>query len=92
MSWYQDKTKFFIPNAPNIRAKNMLLPVTLTNLKSANDEAVIINGLQKLEGVDHVKIDFPQKKVYIYFNPQEIRIETITYTLLKLGFHYVQRS
>lgn len=92
MSWYQDKTNFSIPKSQHLCDKKMLLPITLTDLKSPNDEEIIINGLQKLEGVKNVKIDFPQKKVYIYFNPTETRVETITYALLKLGFHYVQRS
>lgn len=92
MSWYQDKTNFSVPKCQPICDRRMFLPITLTNLKSPNDEEIIINGLKKLEGVKDVKIDFPQKKVYIYFNPTEIRVETITYALLKLGFHYVQRS
>ena len=92
MSWYQDKTHLTPPSPQHLCNKEMLLPMTLTNLKSSHDQEIISNGLLQLEWVKKVKFDLPQKKVYIYFNPAEIRVETISYTLLKLGFHYIQRS
>lgn len=92
MSWYQDKVNLHPSPPQNIYGKKMSLALTLTNLNSAADEEKIIKALQNLKGISKVTVNLPRKNLFISFNYEEIRVETILYTLSKLGYHYHQHK
>ena len=92
MSWYQDKVHLITPGAPTVCPKRTLLPITVTNLDSPLDEEKILKALLNLQGINDVKTNLAQKQVFINFNPDLVRVETIAYTISNLGYHYVQRS
>ena len=92
MSWYQDKVHVLTPQTQSISPPKMLLPITITNLASPLDEEKIKKALLSLQGIKDVKTDLAKKQVFINFIPAEIPVETIAYTLSKLGYHYIQRS
>lgn len=92
MSWYQDKVHLITPGAPNVSPKRTLLPITVTDLNSPLDEEKILKALLNLQGINDVKTNLAKKQIFIDFNPQIVRAETIAYTISNLGYHYVQRS
>jgi len=92
MSWYQNTAHFTTSGFQNACRKKMLLPVTITNLDSPEAEEKLLKALINLPGIDDVKVNLAEKQLFITFDPQLLRTETIAYTLSNLGYHYVQRS
>jgi copper chaperone CopZ len=92
MSWYQDKFQQITPGAQTVNPKRTLLPITVTNLDSPLDEEKLLKALLELQGITDVKSNLAQKQLFITFNPDLVRVETIAYTISNLGYHYVQRS
>lgn len=92
MSWYQDEFQQINPGAQRVNPKKTLLPITITNLDSPLDEDKLLKALLELQGITDVKSNLAQKQLFITFNPDLVRVETIAYTISNLGYYYVQRS
>jgi|GEM_PF-1144884 len=82
------------PRAIPVNKLNKEIPVmlTITNLNTPADGESLSQALLKMEGVIRAEPIPHQKKLAVRYNPALININSITYKISSLGYHYVQRG
>ena len=106
MSWYKDQAEKKTAELSAIRPSsakprtifaNRLdkkVPITLivTNLNTPADGENLSQSLLEMQGIIQVEPIIQQKKLVILYNPSLIGLNSITYRIASLGYHYVQRG
>lgn len=97
MTWYKEKAKnidrqslekcFTSPS----RQQKTAITITVLNMNSGEDKNNLKEALLEITGIDSVEALLPQKKLVIYFNPRQVRIESIAFAIAKLGYQYLKR-
>jgi hypothetical protein len=106
MSWYKEtvdnlmEKRLFDPEASKMPSAKLYaqarrefpVTITVTDMYNEQDKDKLTSALLALEGVSSVKPILHQKKLVVAFNPGQVSLQTITYTIAQLGYHYIQRS
>jgi len=104
MSWYQEKVNSLIEGLPSDSArfdspsrqytagKEVPVTITITDMHTEADREKISSALLSLNGVSGVRALAPQKRITVTLDMRKISLDTIAYTIAKLGYHYIQRG
>ena len=106
MSWYKEQVEIIAcelsakkPTQPmhhkiqfNRLTKETPITLTINNLNTPADGEKLIQAFQEMEGIISVQPKIHQKKLTIFYNPDLISLNSITYTIAALGYHYIQRG
>jgi len=106
LSWYQEKlNKLSMENAYqfqeslipdkklfNTYSRNITITLIITNMYTETDSQKLSSKLLTLEGVNKVQTILNNKRLIISYDIRKTKLETVTYTIAKLGYHYLQRG